>query len=241
MSIPTNNTSIWTVIPRKRRFWDILIFWKSTGTEKAKIPTPAHITKACKGIELQGKKIKTILYSTDLALIENNDADALLAVYPFTPSLRIIRTLIAFSNKPVICGIGGGMTQGNFAISIALEAQNAGAAAVIVNQPFKNEDIVKLKEHLTIPIISSISTLNFDFEERIRAGVSCFNITGGTNTQEIVDYLQKKHPNFPLISTGGKTFASLQNMVNKRINAVVLTPPTNAELFRSIMDTYRLE
>ncbi|MDM1408291.1 hypothetical protein [Myroides sp. DF42-4-2] len=236
----TNHTnSIWNTPPPKRRFWDIFFFWKAPAKQKAKIPTPNHITKRCKGLELHGKKIKTILYSTDLALIENNDADALLAVYPFTPSLHIIKTLIAFSNKPVICGIGGGMTQGDFAIEIALEAQKCGAAAVIVNQPFKNEDIAILKQHLTIPIISSISTLNFDFEARIQAGVSCFNITGGGNTIQIVEYLQQHYPDFPVISTGGKTYDSLQNIVNKKVSAVILTPPSNAELFRSIMDNYR--
>lgn len=239
MSTTDNVNSIWNYSPPKKRFWDLFLFWKYPAKEKAKIPTPAHITKYCKGLELQDKKIKTILYSTDLALIENNDADALLAVYPFTPSLNIIRTLIAFSDKPVICGIGGGLTQGDFAIEIAIEAQRLGAAAVIVNQPFKNEDIVKLKPHLTIPIISSISTLNLDFDARIQAGVSCFNITGGANTLEIVAYLQHNYPNFPIISTGGKTFDSLQNIVNKKISAVILTPPSNAELFRTIMDTYR--
>ncbi len=239
MATTDHTSSIWNTPPPKRRFWDLFLFWKSPEKEKAKIPTPNHITKWCKGIELHDKRIKTILYSTDLALIENNDADALLAVYPFTPSLRIIKTLIAFSNKPVICGIGGGMTQGDFAIEVAMEAQKYGAAAVIVNQPFKNEDIAKLKQQLTIPIISSVSTINFDFEARIKAGVSCFNVTGGANTLQIVDYLQQKYPDFPVISTGGKTFDSLQNIVNKKISAVILTPPSNAELFRSIMDNYR--
>ena len=239
MSRTTDTNSIWTALPPKKRFWDLFVFWKAPVKEKVKIPTPNHITKACKGIELKGKQIKNILYSTDLALIENNDADALLAVYPFTPSINIIRTLISFSNKPVICGIGGGMTQGEVAISIAVEAQKAGAAAVIVNQPFKNEDIVRLKEKLTIPIISSVSTLKFDFDARIRAGVSCFNVTGGSNTQEIVEHVQRNYPDFPLLSTGGKTFDSLQAMVNKKINAVILTPPSNAVLFRTIMDSYR--
>lgn len=239
MSTTANLNSIWNYRSPKKRFWELFLFWKSPAKKKAKIPTPAHITKYCKGLELQGKRIKTILYSTDLALIENNDADALLAVYPFTPSLNIIKTLIAFSDKPVICGIGGGLTQGDFAIEIAIEAQQLGAAAVIVNQPFKNEDITKLKPHLTIPIISSISTLNLDFDARIQAGVSCFNITGGANTLEIVAHLQRNYPNFPIISTGGKTFDSLQNIVNKKISAVILTPPSNAELFRTIMDTYR--
>jgi len=237
MTIKDN--SIWTLTAPKRSRLSRLLFWRKPKKIAVRIPTPEHITKKCKGLILQKQKIKTMLYSTDLALIENNDADALLAVYPFTPSLNIIKTLIEFSKKPVICGIGGGLTQGDFAIEVALEAQKYGAAAVMVNQPFKNEDILKLKKQLTIPIISSVSTLNFDFAARIQAGVSCFNVTGGENTAQLVAYLQKNYPNFPLISTGGKTYDSLQAMVNQKISAVILTPPTNAELFRSIMDGYR--
>ncbi|MDH6599983.1 2-keto-3-deoxy-6-phosphogluconate aldolase [Myroides gitamensis] len=105
----------------------------------------------------------------------------------------------------------------------------------------KNEDIAKLKQQLSIPIISSVSTLNFDFDQRIQSGVSCFNVTGGSNTVAIVEHLQRNYPDFPIISTGGKTFDSLHSIVNKKISAVILTPPSNAELFRSIMDTYRLE
>ena len=239
MSTTANLNSIWNFKTPKRRFWNLFLFWKSQSKNQAKIPTPKHITKSCKGLELKGNKIKTILYSTDLALIENNDADALLAVYPFPPSIQIIKTLIAFSNRPVICGIGGGMTQGDYAIEIAIQAQKYGAAAVIVNQPFKNEDITRLKQQLSIPIISSVSTLNFDFDQRIQAGVSCFNITGGSNTVAIVEHIQRHYPNFPIISTGGKTFDSLYNIVDKKISAVILTPPSNAELFRSIMDNYR--
>ncbi|MGL4582789.1 MAG: hypothetical protein ACRCVU_07380, partial [Flavobacterium sp.] len=180
-----------------------------------------------------------ILFSTDIALIENNDADAILAVYPFAPSERIIKTLIEFSDKPVICGIGGGITQGEFAINMAKKAEALGASAVIVNQPFKNEDIAAVKQHINIPIISSVSTLNFDFKARIEAGVSCFNVTGGTETQKIVDYIKATFPNFPIISTGGKTIQSLKSITDKKINAVILTPPSNGELFRSIMDNYR--
>ncbi|MDR2223770.1 MAG: hypothetical protein LBE34_13710 [Flavobacteriaceae bacterium] len=233
------STSIWAYPTKRKSLLDLLFFWKKTPIKTVKLPTPDHLTKYCKGLLLKNTKVKSILFSTDIALIENNDADAILAVYPFAPSQSIIKTLIDFSNKPVICGIGGGITQGDVAITIAKKAEKLGAAAVIVNQPFKNEDIIQVKKHISIPIISSVSTLNFDFKARIDAGVSCFNITGGTDTNKIVEYIQKEFPDFPIISTGGKTTESLESITNKKINAVILTPPSNGELFRSIMDDYR--
>ncbi|WP_286464312.1 hypothetical protein [Myroides odoratimimus] len=122
---------------------------------------------------------------------------------------------------------------------MAKKAEALGAAAVIVNQPFKNEDIAEVKKHINIPIISSVSTLNFDFKSRIEAGVSCFNVTGGADTLKIVDYIKTTYPDIAVISTGGKTNESLQNIAQKKVNAIILTPPSNGELFRSIMDGYR--
>ncbi|MCO7724852.1 hypothetical protein [Myroides odoratimimus] len=215
------------------------MFWKKRPCPEVKLPTPLHLIESCKGLVLNNLKVKSILFSTDIALIENNDADAILAVYPFAPSQNIIKTLIEFSKKPVICGIGGGITQGDFAITMAKKAEALGAAAVIVNQPFKNEDIAEVKKHINIPIISSVSTLNFDFKSRIEAGVSCFNVTGGADTLKIVDYIKTTYPDIAIISTGGKTNKSLQNIAQKKVNAIILTPPSNGELFRSIMDGYR--
>lgn len=239
MSIANNINSIWINTRHKRSLLDIILFWKKRPCPNVKLPTPLHLINSCTGLMLNNQKVKSILFSTDIALIENNDADAILAVYPFAPSENIIKTLIEFSNRPVICGIGGGITQGEYAIHIAQRAQALGAAAVIVNQPFRNEDILEIKKHISIPIISSVSTLNFDFKARIEAGVSCFNVTGGAETQNIVNHIKTAFPNFPIISTGGKTIQSLKSITDKKINAVILTPPSNGELFRSIMDNYR--
>ena len=39
----------------------------------------------CSGIRIFGKRIKSIAFSTDVAIIKNINADAIIAVYPFTP------------------------------------------------------------------------------------------------------------------------------------------------------------
>lgn len=43
----------------------------------------------CSGIVVNGRRIKSLLFSTDIALIRNCDADAVFAVYPFTPQQAI--------------------------------------------------------------------------------------------------------------------------------------------------------
>lgn len=41
-----------------------------------------HVIREASGIRIFGKRIKSILYTTDVAIIANNDADAVLVVHP---------------------------------------------------------------------------------------------------------------------------------------------------------------
>lgn len=228
--------SFWDELPKASNFLKKLFFRKTTGK---KLATPSVIQQQCKGLFLKEHTIKSILFSTDLALIENNDCDAILAVYPFAPSSRIMETLINFSGKPVICGVGGGKTQGRKSVEMAVEAERLGACAVMVNQPFKNKDIQEMKKKINIPIISSVSTMAFDFDKRIEAGISAFNITGGTQTLEILHFLKQNYPDIPYICTGGKSVEHIRQAIRLEARAVVLTPPSNANLFKKIMQEYR--
>jgi aspartate/glutamate racemase len=201
---------------------------------------PQIIADKCNGVLLGKTIIKSLIFSTDMALIENNDSDAVLAVYPFTPSVKIMKALIAFSEKPVVCGVGGGLTQGKVSIEMAITAEDMGAVALIVNQPFKNKHIEAIKRRVKIPIISSISVKEFSFKDRVNAGVDIFHVTGGSNTASIIEHINYAAPCFPIIATGGKTIENIQNSIQSGADAIVLTPPTSGELFKSIMNQYRL-
>ena len=48
---------------------------------------PEQINK-CSGIVINGKRIRSLVFTTDVAIIRNVDADAVFAVYPYTPQLR---------------------------------------------------------------------------------------------------------------------------------------------------------
>ena len=54
-------------------------------TLKHTVEVPEVMYKAS-GINVNGRRIKSLLFSTDVALIANNNADAILSVYPFTPT-----------------------------------------------------------------------------------------------------------------------------------------------------------
>ena len=210
------NTSIWDTAVKKSRFFDIFRFRKKPSVN---LSVPNIIYQNCSGITLNNTVVKSILFSTDLAIIENTNCDAVLAVYPFAPSVNIMKALISFTEKPVICGVGGGVTQGRFSLDMAVAAEQLGASAVIVNQPFKNTDL--------------------NFIERFHSGTNIFHITGGANTPEVIEQLQTDLPKVSFICTAGQTINSLEKVLTKNADAIVLTPPSGNHLFKDIMQKYR--
>ena len=54
-----------------------------------------HCIRECSGIRIFGMRIKSIAFTTDVAIIKNINADAIIAVYPFTPQPAISQAVIA--------------------------------------------------------------------------------------------------------------------------------------------------
>ena len=106
-----------------------------TGDLRSHIVTvPEEIWK-CSGIVILGRRIKSLVFTTDIAIIRNCNADAVLAVYPFTPQQVISNSIIQASNIPVLCGVGGGLTGGDRTVRLSKDAEAQGASGVVVNAP----------------------------------------------------------------------------------------------------------
>lgn len=101
----------------------------------------------------------------------NRNADAIIAVYPFTPQPAISQAVIGISDVPVFVGVGGGITGGDRSVRLAIEAENQGAFGVVVNAPISNEVISRIKEVADIPVIATIVSDQMDIRSRIEAGL----------------------------------------------------------------------
>lgn len=206
--------------------------------KKKPVQMPKEIYNAS-GINIFNKRIKSLIFSTDLAIIKNNNADGVIAVYPFTPQIAINQSIIEISSTPVFCGVGGGITSGQRSIDIAINAELYGAYGVVMNAPTPNELIMEMRKKIDIPIIITIVSEKEDFESRIKAGVSIFNVSGGSNTAKIVRAIRERHPEFPIIATGGPKPENITETILAGANTITITPPTTGELFSIIMDNYR--
>lgn len=199
---------------------------------------PICISK-CSGIRIFGKRIKSIAFSTDVAIIKNINADAVIAVYPFTPQAAISQAIIQVSDVPVFVGVGGGITSGERSVRLAMQAEHQGAYGVVVNAPMPCDVIRKIKQSVDIPVIVTVVSDRMDVRGRIEAGADFVNVSGAANTANIVRKLRAEFPELPIIATGGPSDETILETIEAGANAISITPPTNGSLFAGIMDKYR--
>ena len=196
---------------------------------------------AASGIVIMGRRIKSLIFSTDIAIIRNCNADAVLAVYPFTPQQIIADAIVSTSSLPVFCGVGGGTTTGARVVMLAKDAEAFGAMAVVVNAPTTNDVIAQIADIIDIPIVVTVLDENTDIDDRLEAGATIFNVSAAARTPEVVRILRERYPDLPIIATGGPSQESIRETVAAGANAISFTPPTAEELFHSLMTRYRNE
>ncbi len=194
---------------------------------------------SCTGIKILGRRIKSLLFSTDAGIIRNTNADAVIAVYPFTPQPVITQAVMTAADVPVFVGVGGGLTQGQRVVNLALHAEYQGALGVVVNAPTKDEVIEQLKKSIDIPVVVTVVSDNDDIDARIAAGTDIFNVSAAAKTPEVVAKIKAKYPDFPVIATGGQSGETIKRTIEAGANAITWTPPSNAEVFKEIMAAYR--
>lgn len=191
------------------------------------------------GIRFHGRRIKSLIFTTDIAIIMNTNADAVLAVYPFTPHPSIFSSIMSGAPMPVFAGVGGGTTGGYRCSQMGLFAESLGALAVVLNAPTTLDTLKTLRKTVDCPIVFTIVSEYMDIEPRLEAGVDVLNVSGGKDTAKIVKKIRKDYPKIPIIATGGPTEESIYETIEAGANAISYTPPTNGDLFRKKMDKYR--
>lgn len=203
-----------------------------------KIPT---CISECSGIRVFGRRIKSLAFTTDVAIIRNINADAIIAVYPFTPQPAIHRAVMQAADMPVFAGVGGGVTRGPRVLNLANDAEHEGAFGVVVNAPTSNEIVRLLKQVLDIPVVVTVVSDKTDVAARLAAGADILNISGAQHTPAIVRGIREKFPDVPIIATGGPSDDTILETIHAGANAITYTPPTNGELFAQSMARYRRE
>ena len=196
-------------------------------------------TYECSGILIFGRRIKSLVFSTDVATIANINTDAVIAVYPFTPQPKISQAIISVSDVPVFVGVGGGITSGDRSVRMAIEAENQGAYGVVVNAPMPPAVITEIKRHIELPVVATIVSATQDIDARVEAGADILNVSAAAATPEVVAHIREKYPELAIIATGGPVNETIRTTIQAGANAVTYTPPTCGALLSNTMQAYR--
>lgn len=192
----------------------------------------------CRGIKIFGRRIKSIVFSTDVSILRNCNADAVIAVYPFTPQPVITQAVMMAADCPVFVGVGGGLTKGERVINLARHAEYQGATGVVLNAPTSNDTIREVAKVVDLPIVITVVKED-DIAGRLDAGAQILNVSAAAQTPELVAKIREKYPDVPIMATGGPTKESIKATIKAGADAITWTPPSNGEVFRDIMDAYR--
>jgi len=204
----------------------------------ADLAVPAVIRTA-PGVFAQGRRIRSLVFSTDLAIICHCDADAVLAVYPFTCQPAITQALVAASQRPVLNGVGGSITHGERCIEVALHSEMQGVAGVVVNTSIPIDTVEALAERLNVPVVVTVCADDAVAARQIEAGATMVNVAAGARTAEVVSSLRRRYGDLPIIATGGRTDESIARTIEAGADAISWTPPDIRVLERAVMEKAR--
>ena len=210
----------------------------TTELRKDIVRVPEVINEAS-GIIIFGKKIRSIIFTTDIAIIRNTNANAVIAVYPFTPHPAITKSIIEAADIPVFSGVGGGLTHGTRANYMSLFAEAQGSIGVVLNGPTPIETIRAVCKVVDIPVVSTVTSQYTPIDEKIQAGIKIINISAGKKTPEVVRHFRDLYPELPIIATGGPTDESIRAVIEAGANAITYTPPSNGKECNKKMEIYR--
>lgn len=185
------------------------------------------------GVRINGRVLKSFIFTTDVAAIRNNNADAVIAVYPFLPQPIITQAVISVADVPVFCGIGSGVGAGGIKriVNLAKHAEYQGAQGVVVSANISNEAVHEIATAIDIPVILTVISENTDFKARLEAGASILNVSGADKTPAIIRMIRSEYPYVPIIATGGPSDRTIKETIEAGANAITYTPPTSGNLF----------
>lgn len=131
------------------------------------------------GIVINGRRIKSFVFTTDLAIIRNCDADAGLCRLSLHAPAAISDAIIKASYIPVFCGVGGGTTKGMRTVSLAKDVESQGAMGVVLNAPISDLNLLAVSKAVDIPVIATVTREDTDIAMRLESGASILNIACG--------------------------------------------------------------
>lgn len=191
------------------------------------------------GIRVFGRTLRSFLFSTDIALIRNTNADAILAMYPFATQTAIDTTLVHAADMPVFVGVGSVNIPEERILRSAQNAEATGAAGIVLGAHVPNHTLSRVKKSVDIPLIVTVASEKEDIDARVDNGADILNISGARQTPDIISSVKARYSYVPIIATGGPSEATILATIKAGADAISFTPPSIADIFSKQMEIFR--
>lgn len=110
---------------------------------------------------------------------------------------------------------------------------------IVLNAPISDLNLLAVTKVVDIPVIITVVSEETDIAARLASGASILNVAAGPGTAALVQKIRRDFPEVPIIASGGNTEESIQATIAAGANAITFTPPSTAELFKSMMAKHR--
>ncbi|WP_241156480.1 MULTISPECIES: dioxygenase [unclassified Adlercreutzia] len=198
-----------------------------------------EVMRTCPGFEIAGHHIRSLVFSTDVAVICHCDADAVLAVYPFPSHPIVNNALIMASERPVFVGVGGGVTTGERSVDLASHAEMQGVSAVVLNVTASAETVRAVAAHVDVPVVTTVCRFDEVTRAIIETSASIVNVAAGRDTARVVAAVRAAYPDMPIMASSGPTEQTAAATVDAGADALTWTPPSIQDLEHELMSRTR--
>ena len=201
---------------------------------------PEIITQRCGGITVKGHTLKSFAYTTDAVIIRNTNANAILAVYPFTgePVItqrcspwRRCRCSSAWVEAPPPVRVWQSWPWWRRCRRGRRDHQRAGTGGNHRNDHVDGGHPRHRHGHGDDEIT----------ECKILAGAAIINVAAGARTAQVVASIRAHHPEIPILASGGGREDRILATIDAGADAITWTPPSAQQLQSQMMAKYRGE
>ena len=203
----------------------------------ARVP---DIISCTSGITVQGRQLHSFAFTTDAAIIRNTNADAILAVYPFTGE-PVITQPYSPCPGPAVRRRGRWHHHRPARHPTRHDGRDAGCGGRGAQRAGAALHGVRRARITNTPVIATVLTCDDELDEKIEARRSIINVAAGRRTPDVVQQIRQRHPSIPLLASGGSTDESMAETIVAGANALTWTPPNAQEMQRLMMMRYRGE
>ncbi|HCE57576.1 MAG TPA: hypothetical protein DER09_07120 [Prolixibacteraceae bacterium] len=210
--------------------WNLLLYnsilsrWFYVPVGSQKIPVKPKLLSSPEGFKLNGKLVRTVLFSCDEYEISKTDADAILSHFYFIPGNEKLKRILSIPEKPAIISIDYAFITTSGVLSLAKKLESFGAAGLYAGRKFPVDMLNKICSECTLPVFAASDADIGEITSKINAGAYALCISGKDISTELIRLLHQSFPGNPVLAMCNKSEKQMQNSVISGIDAVIFQP-----------------